>query len=205
MITLDLTEFPPHSPETLERRHQALEILLSGAVAAFPTDTVWGLGTCSNDPAQVRRLFEIKGRDEFKPVSYLIPALEALEPLFEVGVPPRLLEMAPQVWPGATTLIVDAPPEILPAGRRGAPGVGFRVPAHDGLRQLLTGLPPMANTSANPSGRPPLAGAAEISASFGARLDLLLIMEPPAGGGASRVLYLRDQGEDAELRARGES
>lgn len=202
MKVLDLIEFPPASPEGVARLNEAVDCMLDGAVAAFPTDTVWGLGTCSGDPRQVDRLFELKGRDEGKPVSYLIADFQALDSLFEGGIPPLLEARAPEVWPGTTTLIVDAPPDLLPAGRRGAPGVGFRVPGHPGLRRLLSGLPPLANTSANLSGEPPLTSVEAIAEAFGDGLDLILKLEPPGGGGASRVLYLGEHGEETELRGR---
>jgi L-threonylcarbamoyladenylate synthase len=202
MQVVDLTKVNPASPEGVARYNLALDLMLEGAVAAFPTDTVWGLGTCSGDPAQIDRLFHLKGRDDRKPVSYLLADSMALDSLFEQGIPPVLEQAAKEAWPGPTTLIVDAPPDLLPAGRRGAPGVGFRVPDHPQLRHLLSGLPPLANTSANRSGELPLTSAMAVAEAFGKDLDLLLIMEPPQGGLASRVLYLREHGQVSELRKR---
>lgn len=203
MLTLDLRRIDPETPEGVARLGEVLDALETGAVVAFPTDTVWGLGTCSQDPAQIDRLFQLKGRDPGKPVSYLIPSLDALEPLFEDEVPPALLRAGRQHWPGATTLIVEADPRILPAGRRGAPGLGLRIPDHAMLRRVLTGLPPLAQTSANRSGEPPLGDAAAVAAAFGEGLDVLLLLEPPPRGGASQVLMLDSQGGARVLRPGG--
>jgi len=197
--TLDLRHVDRTSAEGVEALGRALEVIGAAGVLAFPTDTVWGLGTCSQDPAQIDRIFRLKGRDDGKPISYLIPSVEALEVIFEQEVPAGLEDAGREHWPGATSLVVAAPPEILPAGRRGAPGVGLRIPDHALLRHLLTGLPPMAATSANLSGQPPLETAEEIAEVMGPGLDLLVLMDPPRLGQASQVLRLAPDGSTQVL------
>ncbi len=202
MELFDLRNFRGNSAADIRLINDAIEAISAGGVVAFPTDTVWGIGTCSQKEAVVDRLFDLKKRPATQPLSYLIPSVEALETIFEEEVPAHLENAAQLHWPGATTLIVDAPPEILPAARRGAPGVGLRIPDHETLRYLLTGLPPLANTSANLSGSPPFKNSEEILEAFGDQLDVMLLMNPLPSGAASQVLCIQPHGEERVLRAR---
>lgn len=172
----------------------ALDALRGGGVAAFPTDTVWGIGARGDDADAVAKLFTAKGRDDGKPMSCLVPSLARLEEWWvgwspDAPLPEPVREEARASWPGATTLIVPAAPGVLPAPRRGVAGIGFRVPGHPGLRRVLELLDlPLANSSANPSGAPPLADEAAVVDALGDRLDVLLALGGEASGRASRVL-----------------
>ena len=80
------------------------EILRSGGIVAFPTDTVYGLGAvCTNEEA-IHKLFDAKGRDEGKPISILVSDIsEAALAAEEIPEKARLL--MERYWPAALTLV----------------------------------------------------------------------------------------------------
>src|SRR3990172_1895266 len=90
----------------------AVAILKDGGVAAFPTETFYGLGAAALDPRAVRRIFELKGRPETKPLLVLVDSMEMADTVAEWS--DRARSVAARHWPGALTL-------VLPA-RSGVPG-----------------------------------------------------------------------------------
>ncbi len=182
---------------------EVVEALWAGALAAFPTDTVWGIGVRADDPRAVERLFALKGRDDRKPVACLVPSLAWVEAHWPVPLPGDLREEARRGWPGALTLVAPAPEDFLPAPRRGAPGLGLRVPDHAALRELLARLDlPLAASSANRSGQPVLTDAEAIARELGGQLDLLVELPGPAPTGrASRVVSFEPGGVQRTVRS----
>ena len=59
----------------------AAEIILDGGVAAVPTETVYGLAANGLDADAVKKLYELKGRPEVKPLSLLVPDVGAMDKL----------------------------------------------------------------------------------------------------------------------------
>ena len=82
---------------------KAGEILKSGGIVAFPTDTVYGLGAVYTDETAIRKLFAVKGRDEDKPLSVLVSDPAQVEEL-AVDLPERARVLGTQVWPGPLTV-----------------------------------------------------------------------------------------------------
>jgi L-threonylcarbamoyladenylate synthase len=151
---------------------QALQALREGAVLAFPTDTVYGIGVPAFSPAGIERLYAIKERSNLKAIPILIGALEQLTQV-SAGMPDYAARLTRRLWPGALTVILPIhtglPKEISPT-----PTIGVRMPDHDLLRQLITLSGPLAVTSANLSGQPNSVSAADVLMQLGGRVDLLL-------------------------------
>jgi L-threonylcarbamoyladenylate synthase len=121
---------------------EAAGVLRAGGVALVPTETVVGLFAGEEALPRVR---EIKGRDADKPVALLCRTAEEAFALAS-EVPPLARELAALYWPGALTLVLDAP---------GGGTVGLRVPDHPTVQALLGAYgAPLYATSANPSGEP---------------------------------------------------
>ena len=133
---------------------RAADLLREGALVAFPTETVYGLGVRADDDAAVARLYEAKGRPSFNPLIVHVPSLAEAEALVEV--PDVARSLAGAFWPGALTLVLplraDAP--VSPLVTAGLPTLAVRVPDHPVAQALLreAGLP-LAAPSANPSGQ----------------------------------------------------
>src|SRR5215470_11667004 len=85
---------------------QILSFLRAGCVIAFPTDTAYGLGADPFNEKAVRRIFEIKGRPENKPILLLVNSVAMAESVAYVSKKARAL--AERFWPGPLTMILPA-------------------------------------------------------------------------------------------------
>jgi L-threonylcarbamoyladenylate synthase len=143
---------------------QLVHELKHGSVLAFPTDTLYGFAVDADSVPGVERLYEIKGREEHKP---LILFVSDLERLTTMGIPlsdaqRSLLE---KFWPGGFTGVFPAPSGTLQAFSHST--LGIRVPKHEPLREFLRQYPGwLLTTSANRSGQPPLFSGGEIAREF---------------------------------------
>ena len=108
--------------------------------------------------------------------------------LGEMG--PAASALADRLWPGGLTLVLPVRPgarlpRVLAAG---APSIGVRVPDHPCPRALARTLGPLPTTSANLSGEPDAVDAAEVAATLGDDIALVLDGGPIRGGPASTVV-----------------
>lgn len=176
------------SEEALET---VAEILNGGGVGVIPTDTVYGLAAHPAHSAAVERLYEIKGRENGKPIALLAADADAVTRFgFPLGA--TAAKMAAAHWPGALTLVVENPSGITE---------GFRVPAHDWTRRLIEkcgGL--LRVTSANISGQPPATTADAAKAQIGDRIDFIVDDGASRVGTASKVVLVSAAGETKILR-----
>ncbi|MCJ2050766.1 L-threonylcarbamoyladenylate synthase [Methylobacterium sp. J-070] len=133
---------------------EAAALLRAGGLVAFPTETVYGLGADSTDPAAVARIFAAKERPRFNPLIAHLPGVDAA--LAEGVFDAQARRLAEAFWPGPLTLVVPAGPDtrVCDLARAGLPSVALRVPAHPLARALLADVGrPVAAPSANRSGR----------------------------------------------------
>lgn len=130
----------------------AANLLRSGGVVAFPTETVYGLGANAFDAAAVARIFEAKARPTFDPLIVHLPHRNALEDVAE-PLTEREAVVARAFWPGPLTLVLRKTARIPGIVTSGLDTVGVRVPAHGVAHELLrlAGVP-LAAPSANPFG-----------------------------------------------------
>jgi L-threonylcarbamoyladenylate synthase len=135
---------PANLPASIEA---ALEVLYSGEIVAFPTDTVYGLGANAFYSPGIIKLFEAKGRDANKAIAVLVGSLEHME-LLTSPLNERAKKLISHFWPGALTIVVPKKsdlPELLSAGN----SIGIRMPNHPVALELLRKFGPIATTSAN--------------------------------------------------------
>ncbi len=172
-------------PATLDR---ALNVLRSGNVLAFPTDTVYGVGAAGLDGAAVAQLFIVKERPQQQAIPLLLADPEDLSTVCP-SIPPLALAIGRRYWPGALTLIVPAAAHLPASLLAGGATVAVRVPDHDWLRQLIRLLgQPLAATSANLHGGANPRTATDVAAQIGARLPLILDGGPTAGDVPSTIV-----------------
>jgi L-threonylcarbamoyladenylate synthase len=129
---------------------RAAQLLRSGAVIAFPTDTVYGLGASADDELAQKRIYQIKGRPVGMPLILMVAAESQLEGL--VHVDSRAEAMMRRWWPGPLTLILHA---------LGGGTLGVRIPRHKVALGLLRHAGPLMTTSANLHGQEPAISADE--------------------------------------------
>lgn len=133
---------------------EAARLLGAGALVAFPTETVYGLGGDARSDRAVARIYEAKGRPSFNPLIVHLPDLAAVETIAIVG--PKARALAAEFWPGPLTLVLPLRNRagISPLVTAGLDSVAVRVPAHPLAQRLLRAFGgPVAAPSANPSGR----------------------------------------------------
>jgi L-threonylcarbamoyladenylate synthase len=131
------------------------ECIASGAVAVFPTDTVYGIGCSAACASSVAKVFAAKHRDTVKALPVFVPDLARVLPWVEPSARAMAQRLASIFWPGALTIVVDVAGSGLhtqPLPHPEASSIGFRVPRHNGLLRLLAGGLLMAQTSLNESG-----------------------------------------------------
>ncbi|MEM6729411.1 MAG: L-threonylcarbamoyladenylate synthase, partial [Pseudomonadota bacterium] len=166
---------------------RAAELLHCGALVAFPTETVYGLGANARDAEAVARIYAAKDRPSFNPLIVHVADLEAARALAVFA--PWAEALAARFWPGPLTLVLpsrDALPSLVSAGQ---PTLALRVPAHPLAQALLheTGLP-LAAPSANPSGRVSPTRADDVFDGLGGQIAAILDGGPCEVGVESTIL-----------------
>jgi L-threonylcarbamoyladenylate synthase len=174
---------PADDPSAMER---ALALLRGGGLAAFPTDTVYGLGALADSESSIEALYVVKGRDASKAIPILIGSVEDLA---QVSPDPGelALRLAARFWPGPLTLVVPKSPH-LPEALSALPTVGVRMPDHPAALALLRLAGPLAVTSANLSGGESPSTAEEVFDQLGGRIPLVLDGGRTPGGQPSTVV-----------------
>ena len=127
--------------------------LKEGQILAFPTDTVYGVGTIYGNEESLKRLKQIKRRPETKPVPMMVSRLEAIESIVEVNDMAQVL--ADAFLPGALTLVMPLKEGVDRAWTNGKETAAVRIPNAPVLLNVMDQLDvPLMVTSANISGEP---------------------------------------------------
>ncbi len=174
---------PAGSPEWVA---VALEILQSGQLVAFPTDTVYGLGALAFEENAVLSIYTAKGRAEDKAIPVLLADPQDLTQV-AVAAAPMAMQLAERFWPGPLTIVVRKHP-ALPSAISSTDTVGVRVPDPEVARSLLRAAGPMAVTSANRSGESSTRTAQDVLSQLSGRLPLIIDGGTTPGGVASTVV-----------------
>jgi L-threonylcarbamoyladenylate synthase len=170
---------------------RAADVLRSGGLVAFPTETVYGLGAHAFDEDAVERVFAVKGRPGDNPlIVHLADAAQL--PMVAAAVTPLATALAARWWPGPLTLVLDAHPALPPQTTAGLRTVAVRVPGHAVARALIerAGVP-VAAPSANRSGRPSPTTAAHVVDDLGGEVDIVIDGGPCQIGVESTVVDAR--------------
>jgi len=168
----------------------AAELIRSGGIVAFPTETVYGLGANALDPAAVARIFAVKGRPRQSPLIVHVDSIDMARTLV-LEWPDGADRLARRYWPGPLTLVLrkrSLIPDIVTASLA---TVGLRMPSHPlALALIRAAGVPIAAPSANPfTGLSPTT-AEHVRQSLGAAVDLVLDGGPATVGIESTVLSL---------------
>ncbi len=131
----------------------AVDVLRSGGILAFPTETVYGLGADATNDSAIARIFSAKGRPSFNPLIVHFSDLNIAKT--HVCWPESAEILAREFCPGAMTFVLKkkakSPLSLLLSA--GLPSIAIRIPDHPIAHQLLNIFDgPVAAPSANPSG-----------------------------------------------------
>ena len=151
----------------------AIDTVKSGRLLVLPTDTVYGIAADAFDSGAVASLLAAKGRGRDMPVGVLVGSWHTISGLV-YSVPDAAHELIRAFWPGALSLVVHQAPSLQwdLGDARGT--VMLRMPLHPVALEVLREIGPMAVSSANISGQPAAATAAEAHRQLGDLVDVYL-------------------------------
>ena len=154
------------------------EHLARGGLLAYPTETVYGLGSGPRVPA-LDALARLKGRAADKPFLLLVSSRAMVEE-WGLVLSTAARALAAAFWPGPLTLVLPGGEGKLPDQLRGREGgIAVRYTSHSGIARLVAATgEPLTSTSANRPGDPPAPGADRIREVFAeevARGELLVL------------------------------
>jgi L-threonylcarbamoyladenylate synthase len=168
---------------------EAANVLRASGLAAFPTETVYGLGARADDPRAVAALYAAKGRPSFNPLIAHVTDLAAAKQLGRFH--DTALKLAERFWPGPLTIVVKASSNeaVCELARAGLDTVAVRVPAHEVARALLAAVDfPIVAPSANRSGHVSPTTAQHVADDLAGKLDLILDGGASSGGIESTIV-----------------
>lgn len=165
-------------------------LLWGGAVVAYPTEAVWGLGCAPHNEQAVRRILSLKSRSVEKGLILVGSSMAQFDYLLQYLTQEQRNTMA-ATWPGPYTWLVPDLADQVPDWIKGKfSSVALRVSDHPlvaGLCDAFGG--PIVSTSANPQGLQPAMENWQVRRYFGKRVD---VITPGVVGGNNKPSEIRD-------------
>ena len=153
---------------------EAGEIIRSGGLVAFPTETVYGLGGDALNPLSSRKIYAAKGRPSDNPLIVHIADMEALPPIVE-EIPESAWKLAERFWAGPLTMILKKSERVPYETTGGLDTVAVRMPVNRIARELIRAAGGyVAAPSANRSGRPSPTVARYVSEDLAGRVEMII-------------------------------
>lgn len=175
---------------------EAAEIIISGGIVAYPTETFYGLAARYDSPDALRRIAHMKGRTPDKAALPLIIADKAMLGMLMEGAPDDLeRKLMDERWPGPLTMLIRArsglPTPVVALGT-----VAVRVPGSEIARELARSVGmPITSTSANPTGLLPAHLPGMVIKYFEHEgLDAVIDAGPTPGGLPSTIVSVQAGG-----------
>jgi L-threonylcarbamoyladenylate synthase len=168
---------------------EAADGLSAGALVAFPTETVYGLGADAENAEAVARLYAAKGRPSFNPLIAHVAEVVSARKLARLDAVAERLAAA--FWPGALTIV--APQAIgcrvSALATAGLDTIAVRIPDHPVARAILTTVArPVVAPSANRSGHVSPTRADHVLADLADQIDLVVDGGPSGVGVESTIV-----------------
>ncbi|UCC17329.1 MAG: threonylcarbamoyl-AMP synthase [Dehalococcoidales bacterium] len=174
--------------DTRDKIEKGISILIGGGIIAYPTDTVYGLGACSDITKAVKRIYEVKNRSLDMPLPLLVSDFSWIEGL-TLSISEAARKLIDSFMPGALTLVMkkaDSIPDIICGGKD---TIALRIPDHPVTISLISGTgSPLIGTSANLSGKPSALSADEVNNQLGDKIDYILDGGLCPGGKESSIV-----------------
>ncbi len=167
---------------------RAVEILTSGGIIAYPTETFYGLGADATNEKAIKKVFAAKGRDLKNPVSLIIGQMDDIPPLVQ-EIPESARKLMAAFWPGALTIVFRASNKISLLLTAGSDKIGLRVSSHPlALKIVLKLKKPLTATSANLSGAPECTLGSQVAQQIGDKIDAIVDLGTTPGNAGSTII-----------------
>jgi len=168
----------PYEPEE-EAIAIASEILRSGGLVAFPTETVYGLGANLLNRKAIERIYRVKKRPKDKPLTIHIAKIDTLNEMVS-NIPRIAQKLISKFWPGPLTVILNSKDNRK---------LAFRMPSSKVALSLIKKSDvPVVTPSANMSGKRPPRDTKEVLEDLGNNIDMILDGGPTEIGIESTVV-----------------
>lgn len=161
----------------------------SSRLVVFPTDTVYGIGCDAFDTLAVNALLDAKGRGRNMPLSVLVGSWSTVDGLV-LSVPKLARDLIEAFWPGGLSIVLPHAPSLAWDLGETRGTVMIRMPLHPVVLELLREIGPMAQSSANLSGRQPATTVEEARAQLGESVAVYLDGGPAGEAVPSSIIDL---------------
>jgi L-threonylcarbamoyladenylate synthase len=174
--------------DILEQVKKCASVLRRGGIAAYPTDTVYGLGADVHNDKAVKKIFTIKRRPLSLPLPVLIADISQLSEL-AADISPMATRLMAKFWPGGLTIVFKSAPAFDSLVLSGGNKVAVRMPNHTfTLRLIKEAGCPIVGTSANLHNLAAVRTAAEVREQFGSEIEFILDGGTCPGGIESTIV-----------------
>ncbi len=155
---------------------KAFKVIQDGGIILYPTDTIWGIGCDATNTGAVKKIYQLKKRDEAKSMIILLDADHQMERYVQEvpAIAYDLIEFAEN----PLTLVMPGAKGISPALIAADGSIGMRVTRHEFCKQLIQRIRrPLVSTSANISGQASPKAFADVDEEIITGVDYVINLE----------------------------
>ena len=157
----------------VDELENVIKVIEDGGVVIFPTDTVYGIAANSLDEEAIKKLFDLKERNDNKPICVLTSSVDKIKKIAYVRDEEQ--KIIDQYMPGALTIILDKKDNVSDVLTSNLKTVGVRIPNNEIALRILEKLEyPLATTSANISGKEAAVKKEDLITEFDGRVDIII-------------------------------
>lgn len=138
---------------------KSVEVLKSGGIIIFPTDTAFGIGCRIDNKKSVKKLVKIRGRSRNQPLPILVNSFEMAKKYLKTYEEKKVLELVKKYWPGGLTIVLPCKKEINSVIRGNGSTLGIRMPDHKLILEIIkeVGVPIIGCSANFPGDKTPFA------------------------------------------------
>lgn len=187
MITYEIHLENPHKRYI----QKAVEALEGGQLVIYPTDTVYGLGCSINNKQAIERIYKIKGKSKFAPMSIICSSIRDAAKYARISN--FAFRVMKRCFPGPFTVVLEATREIPKLMLTRQKEIGIRIPDNKVVIEIVELLGhPVITSSINLPGEEILNDPEKIAEIYSGKVDLLLNAGPLPEPVPSTVLRIED-------------
>jgi len=183
------TDFPSNQLLTIDHSSEILQRIQQGAVFAYPTEGVWGIGASVQCLDAVADILTLKQRPQHKGLIVVCSDLEQLSDWLEPLDDDKKQQVL-ATWPGPVTWVLPCKESVPEVIRGEHTSIAVRVSAHPLVQKLCKLAGPLISTSANPAGEPSAMSAEQVQQYFPQQLGFIVEGELGGQQGPSEIRTL---------------